>query len=242
MTIGRFVVAVASMFLCCASTFAQPGFPGGGYTPPTSRYTPPSRPTYTPPSRPSYTPPSYTPPSIPSAPSYTPPSYTPPSMPRYEPPVIETPEINYEPSYSYTPPSTPQYDYEYETTCLSCNKVVSNSSKVGDKCPYCGVVWTHEENDNGASRNAAAIGRVVGVGISILVGIVALVGGGIAVASRKRKPTAYAGQPNVWHQQQNANWQNHNAWQNQYQNHPPAQQPQQPQQPGNFFSDWHQTG
>ena len=180
-------------------------------------------------------------------PRYEAPTYTPPDieMPSYEPPTYTPPTVDYS--------SGSELGQTYETQCMSCNRTVSSNSKVGEKCPHCGVRWTHEEDEYGNTINAGAVGVVVGIGIVGFIGLFAVVGGVIAVATRSgKKSTPYpAHQQNVWnqHQQNGYGQPQHNAWQQQQQQQQQQQNAwnnqqqtaNQQQQSGNFFSDWHET-
>jgi hypothetical protein len=61
--------------------------------------------------------------------------------------------------------------------CLSCKKIVSDSSKAGDRCPHCGVVWGYEQDVNGqvtSQSSAYVVGKIVGllVGVGVVIGII----------------------------------------------------------------------
>lgn len=54
---------------------------------------------------------------------------------------------------AFNPPLGPQF---VETKqCLSCKKEIPLSSKVGQKCPHCGVFWSEETNQFGQVVNKA---------------------------------------------------------------------------------------
>lgn len=126
------------------------------------------------------TPPDYTSPAY-SPPSYSPPSYSPPSYtPSYSPP-------------SYTPPSMMYDEYKY---CTSCNKEVSDSASVGQRCPHCGVLWTSDDSSPFGSRSsntgaglplnisARNLGRLVGLVVMLIIGACGGLGA-LFAASRK---------------------------------------------------------
>jgi hypothetical protein len=43
---------------------------------------------------------------------------------------------------------SPEVDGIIIKKCTACNSTVSSSSKPGDTCPHCGVVWTSESNED----------------------------------------------------------------------------------------------
>ena len=59
--------------------------------------------------------------------------------------------------------------------CMKCNKEVPSTSKVGDKCPHCGITWDAEQGQDGVYRDAAGkpvrfrkYGSIVGVVVFVL--------------------------------------------------------------------------
>lgn len=58
--------------------------------------------------------------------------------------------------------------------CSNCNKEVSMAAKNGDKCPYCNVRWGGESS-SGYRYSGRGIGKLIGLGIAVLVGLAGLV-------------------------------------------------------------------
>ncbi|MFN0052662.1 MAG: SHD1 domain-containing protein [Planctomycetales bacterium] len=76
----------------------------------------------------------------------------------------------------------PQMQFVETKVCRKCNKEVSSSSKAGDKCPHCGVVWDFEEGQNG-SKTWAPGRRVYRIGGAIA-GVMTLLGAAAAGAKK----------------------------------------------------------
>ncbi|MCC6123440.1 MAG: hypothetical protein IT426_00610 [Pirellulales bacterium] len=62
--------------------------------------------------------------------------------------------------------------------CLKCKKTVSSTSKAGDKCPHCGVIWDVEEDEKGKIVGRSILGNVkaiTGLVVLVIIGIGGLV-------------------------------------------------------------------
>jgi hypothetical protein len=42
----------------------------------------------------------------------------------------------------------------FEKHCINCNRVVSNDSKSGDTCPFCGTKWVYDESTRNSNPKA----------------------------------------------------------------------------------------
>ena len=58
---------------------------------------------------------------------------------------------------------------------MKCNKEVPLNSKVGDKCPHCGIIWDAEQGEDGVYRDASGkplrfrrYGGIAGVVIAVI--------------------------------------------------------------------------
>ena len=77
-------------------------------------------------------------------------------------------------------PAGGQYEYVYEEYlyCTNCNKKVSDNAEVGDRCPHCGIYWSHDHKGNKAPFSGfsgvsfARIGGLVGAAIAIIVSLI----------------------------------------------------------------------
>lgn len=152
--------------LACGPAAAQYGGGGGGYG--GSGYSPPSPPTPSPPSP--YRSPSYQPPHQPVSPY---------GGPQRNSPYGGQHTSNYggQAEAPYVPATEYQTVYEEYLYCENCNKKVPTSSKAGQRCPHCGVYWTHDDKGNEAPGGtgggfAGIIGLVVAV---VLIGVRLLV-------------------------------------------------------------------
>lgn len=133
-------------------TSAQYGPGGYGHTPRV-----PTGPTYRPPT---YRPPAYQPPSPYGGNPHTghgrygnsPYQPTPGSSPfgrtsNYRPPEIPQPR---------QPVVVPQYEWVEYKYCTKCNKKVSDNAQVGQRCPHCRALWTHDTSSSGVRSTGAA--------------------------------------------------------------------------------------
>ena len=62
-----------------------------------------------------------------------------------------------------TPVSAAPSDQQfYSKQCLSCKKLIPSSSKLGDRCPHCGVIWEEEEDEHGRviARSTSETARI----------------------------------------------------------------------------------
>lgn len=71
----------------------------------------------------------------------------------------------------------PQMEFVQTKNCMKCGKEVPASSKAGDKCPHCGVIWGYEQGADGkrtystayqVTGGAMAMFAVVGVVIAVI--------------------------------------------------------------------------
>jgi hypothetical protein len=100
------------------------------------------------PGSPSQRPDSPRPPEPAQRPSGAPqfPTFPSPAMPRPSTRPV-TPGSSGLPFPHMTPPCTPQT--RMTKYCCQCKREVPDSTKVGDKCPYCGVYFAYEQDANG---------------------------------------------------------------------------------------------
>ena len=78
-------------------------------------------------------------------------------------PPIET-LASASPDYSYSAP-------KMQKQCESCNGIVSDNAKVGDRCPHCGVKWDYDDTTGESSSNRSWRSRrgVIKGGIFVIV-------------------------------------------------------------------------
>lgn len=83
----------------------------------------------------------------------------------------------YQPDTSIPVYETYEYTVEYKY-CTKCNKKVSDSASVGDRCPHCGVYWSHDDRGNRAPAtfgnvgSSARVGGMIGGIVAAIVGLI----------------------------------------------------------------------
>jgi predicted RNA-binding Zn-ribbon protein involved in translation (DUF1610 family) len=126
------------------------------------------------------------------------------TQPGYRPPGIPQVPV-------YSPPSVPQYRTEYVNVkqCTNCNREVSDSSGVGQKCPHCGILWTSDQTTgarinnpwSSSSSSSGSSSTTSGSsfrGLRILIGgIVALICGGVSWLNKSSTRPASMGGPSA---------------------------------------------